>query len=85
MEKREATVNSSTGLHARPGSDLVELAMSFKSDIILEIEDKKVNSKEVLEVLTAGIGHGAKVTIIAEGEDEVEAADKIAELINTQE
>ena len=61
MISKKVVVKKESGLHARPGSDLVNLAMTFKSDIYLIKGDKKVNAKEVLEILSADLKLMAKM------------------------
>lgn len=85
MYKKEVTVKSMTGFHARPGADIVKMALAFKSDIFLEVNGLKINSKEVLEVLGANVKLGDLVTVIAKGEDEREAVTEIAHYIETVE
>lgn len=83
--EKTAIVKSASGLHARPGAGLVELAMTFSSDITLEKDGNKINAKEVLEVLSGNMNAGDEIKIIAKGKDEEEAASKIMEYINTTE
>ena len=85
MVKKEVIVKSVTGLHARPGTDLVKLALSFDSNITLEKDGNIINGKEVFEIMTAAINCGDKIVVITEGTDEIEALEKIAEYIETVE
>lgn len=85
MQKKEVIVKSITGLHARPGSNLVELAMTFQSDIKLIVNEKEINAKEVLEVIMGNINCGDHVTVVTNGTDEVEALGQIANYIETTE
>ena len=85
MVKKDAVVKSKTGLHARPGSMVAEKAMNFDSEISLVFGDKKVDAKEVLDVVTSNINCGDKVSIEAEGPDEEQAVLELVELIETME
>lgn len=85
MFKKEAVVKSKTGLHARPGSMVAEKAMSFDSEISLVFGDKRIDAKEVLDVVTSNINCGDKVFIEAEGHDEEQAVLALVELIETME
>ncbi|AJD29770.1 HPr family phosphocarrier protein [Clostridium sporogenes] len=85
MLERELTVNSSTGLHARPATLLVKKASSFKSDLSIEFNGKKANIKSLIGVLSLGVTSGAKIKLIASGDDETLAIEEITKLINTLE
>ncbi|RFM19048.1 HPr family phosphocarrier protein [Clostridium botulinum] len=84
MLERELTVNSSTGLHARPATLLVKKASSFKSDLSIEFNGKKQH-KSLIGVLSLGVTSGAKIKLIASGDDETLAIEEISKLINTLE
>lgn len=81
MVTKEATVKSSTGLHARPATLLVKKASSFKSDVSLEYNGKKANIKSLIGVLSLGVTSNAVVTVTASGDDETLAAEEVAKLI----
>ena len=86
MLEREAIVKSVTGLHARPGSDLVQLALQYKADIKLIKEDGKIiNAKEVFEILSSNINCGDKLKVQTTGEDAKEALEAICNYIETRE
>ena len=84
MEKREFTINSETGIHARPATILVQAASKFSSDITLSYEGKSVNLKSIMGVMSLGVGQNAKVTITANGDDEKEALDTVAETMKKE-
>ena len=78
MEKI-VTINLEKGLEARPVAQLVQVASKYESKIFLEIEDKKVNAKSMVGMMSLGLASGETVKIIAEGEDEeiaIESIDK---------
>ncbi len=77
MVRKDVVVKSVSGLHARPGSNLVELALTFKSDIRLVHNGSSINAKEILEVMMGNINCGDKLTIEVEGEDEQKAINAI--------
>jgi phosphocarrier protein len=70
------------GLHARPATFFVQKANSFKSSIWIEKEDCRVNAKSLLGVLSLGISKGTEIKLIADGVDENNAIDGLAELID---
>lgn len=81
MYSREITVTNQVGLHSRPATFFIQRANTFESSIWVEKEERKVNAKSLLGVLSLGVTQGEKVTIGANGSDEKEAVDSLAELI----
>ena len=80
---KTAVINSEVGLHARPATFFIQKANEFKSSIWVEKDHRRVNAKSLLGVLSMGITQGTEITIVAEGPDEVVAADSLAELISS--
>lgn len=83
MVSREVLITNSVGLHARPATFFIQKANSFKSSIWVEKEERRVNAKSLLGVLSLGISKGMTIHLIADGQDETEALDALAELVNT--
>ena len=81
MLLREITVVNDVGLHARPATFFIQKANSYKASIWIEKEDRRVNAKSLLGVLSMGIVKGTKITVIADGEDETEAVNGLCDLI----
>ena len=81
MYTREITVKNEVGLHARPATYFIQKANEFESGIWVEKEERRVNAKSLLGVLSLGIMKDTTVTLIADGSDEKEAVDALAELI----
>ena len=84
MINREVTINNQVGLHARPATFFIQKANEFKSIIWIEKEDRRVNAKSLLGVLSLGIVKGTTVNIIADGADEAEAVDTLTDLIDKE-
>lgn len=84
MEKRDFHIIAETGIHARPATLLVQTASKFASDLNLEYKGKSVNLKSIMGVMSLGVGQGADVTITAEGEDEKEAMEAVAETMSNE-
>ena len=76
-----ATVNNHVCLHASPATFFIQKANEFKSTIWVEKDEQRVNAKSLLGVLSLGIMKDTTVTLIADGSDEKEAVDALAELI----
>ncbi len=83
MISQEVTITNTIGLHARPATFFIQKANSFKSSIWVEKEDRKVNAKSLLGVLSLGIAQGMTIKVLAEGSDEDEAVAGLVELVNT--
>ncbi len=83
MISREVTIKNNVGLHARPATFFIQKANAYKSSVWVEKDDRRVNAKSLLGVLSLGIVKGMTVTIYADGVDEAEAIEGIAELVNT--
>ena len=83
MISKEVVINNQVGLHARPATFFIQKANEFKSSIWVEKEDRRVNAKSLLGVLSLGIVKGTMVTLIADGADEEEAIDTLSALIDS--
>ncbi len=83
MTTKEVVINNQVGLHARPATFFIQKANEFKSSIWVEKEERRVNAKSLLGVLSLGIVKGTAVTIIADGADEEDAIKTLSELIDS--
>ena len=83
MISQEVTITNTIGLHARPATFFIQKANSFKSSVWVEKDDRKVNAKSLLGVLSLGIAQGMTITLLADGSDEDEALAGLVELVNT--
>ena len=81
MFSKEVEVLNQAGLHARPATFFIQKANEFKSSIWVEKDERKVNAKSLLGVLSLGITKGTTITIIADGVDEEEAVVTLVNLI----
>lgn len=84
MEKKDFHIIAETGIHARPATLLVQAASKFNSDITLAFNDKSVNLKSIMGVMSLGVGQGSDVTITAEGADEADAIAAVAETMKKE-
>ena len=84
MEKRDFHIIAETGIHARLATLLVQAASKFGSDVNLEYNGKSVNLKSIMGVMSLGVGQYADVTITAEGDDEKDALDAIADTMKKE-
>jgi len=81
MQQRDVEIVNKLGLHARPSARLTKLASSFKSQVFLSRNGRRVNAKSIMGVMMLAASKGSSITLETDGEDEVEAMDALAELI----
>jgi catabolite repression HPr-like protein len=85
MTKRPVVVKLRTGLHARPAALFVQEANKFSSEIFVEKDEKKVNAKSIMGIMSLAISSGTEVYISAEGPDSEQAVTALAALISKEE
>lgn len=73
MTTKKMTINLPTGLEARPVALLVQVASKFESSIYIECENKKVNAKSIMGMMTLALSSGEDIVVTANGDDENEA------------
>ncbi len=83
MLTKELTIMNETGLHARPASALVTTATAFVSDIKLTQEEKIIDAKSIINLLSLGLRKDDKVTLVVDGIDETDAYNKIVNLFES--
>ena len=81
MIKSTITISNKLGLHARASAKLTKLAGTFRSDIFMSRNGRRVNAKSIMGVMMLAAGMGAEVEIETEGEDEQAAMDALVALI----
>ena len=82
MIKTTTTISNKLGLHARASAKLTKLAGSFKSEVFMSRNGRRVNAKSIMGVMMLAAGLGSEVELETAGPDEQQAADAIAALIN---
>ena len=80
MQKRQIKVVNKLGLHARASAKLTQLASSFKSQVFIAREARRVNAKSIMGVMMLAAGMGSTVELEADGPDEAEAIEAIGKL-----
>ena len=83
MKTCEIMITNSSGLHARPATFFIQKANFYKSTILIEKDDRRVNAKSLLGVLSLGIAKGMTVKLTADGLDEDAAIDGLVSLIHS--
>ncbi|MDE6767045.1 MAG: HPr family phosphocarrier protein [Eubacterium sp.] len=83
MLVKDVKVENQGGLHARPATFFIQKANEFKSSIWVEKEERRVNAKSLLGVLSLGIMGGTDIRIIADGSDEEAAVEGLVSLVKS--
>jgi phosphocarrier protein len=83
MTERQVVVANSLGLHARPAAQLVRLAASFTSHVVIAKDAMEVNAKSIMGVMMLAAECGSTVTVRADGPDEAEAIAALEALFST--
>ena len=79
--QREVTILNKLGLHARPASEFVRCAQTFRSEIRLRKNNETFSGASILDVLSANLDCGATMTIEADGPDAETALNQLSELL----
>ncbi|MDO5702912.1 MAG: HPr family phosphocarrier protein [Lachnospiraceae bacterium] len=77
MTKREIKVRLDRAMETRPVALMVQIASQFQSDVYVEQENKRVNAKSIMGMMTLGLDAGSEVTLLTNGSDESEAMDRL--------
>ncbi len=80
---KDVVIQNQVGLHARPATFFIQKANEFKSSIWVEKNERRVNAKSLLGVLSLGIIGGSAIKIIADGSDEKEAVEGLIQLVES--
>ncbi len=83
MYTKDVKVQNQVGLHARPATFFIQKANEFKSSIWVEKDERRVNAKSLLGVLSLGIMGGTEIKIMAGGSDEEEAVEALVALVES--
>jgi catabolite repression HPr-like protein len=79
--QKDVVVQMSDSTAATPIAHLVQLANQFKSQVYFEMDDKKVNAKSIMGMMSLVLSAGSHVTVVAEGQDEDEAVDALEKFL----
>lgn len=83
MMTKNILIKIPTGLEARPVAVLVQVASQYESSIYIECEDKKVNAKSIMGMMSLGLASGDEVTVSATGADEEAAVEGIEKYLSS--
>ena len=84
MTSKEIRIGLSSGLEARPAAMLVQVASQYESSIYVESEEKRVNAKSIMGMMTLDLPVGEQVVVTADGADEEKAINDIEKYLSNQ-
>lgn len=84
MIRQSITIQLPSGLEARPVALLVQVASQYESSIYVESNEKKVNAKSIMGMMTLGLSAGEEVVVSADGNDEKEAIENIEKYLSSK-
>ena len=82
MIQKSIQIKLETGLEARPVAMLVQVASQFESTVYINADDRKVNAKSIMGMMSLGLASGEQVTVVAEGSDEDSAVEEIEKFLS---
>ena len=85
MVKESLKLELKNGLEARPAALFVQIASKFESHISVVVNEKQVNAKSIMGMMSLGTIKGQVIEIVAEGQDEAEAVEALIQFLKTQE
>ncbi len=84
MTDRKITVKIASGLEARPVALFVQVASQFESNIYVEMQEKKVNAKSIMGMMSLGVLEGEDIIISADGSDEEKAITELEKYLSEE-
>ena len=82
MIQKPIRIKLETGLEARPVAMLVQVASQFESSVYINVNDKKVNAKSIMGMMSLGLASGEEITVTADGKDEDAAIEGIEKYLS---
>ena len=83
MVKRSVTIQTELDMNSRPVAHLVQEASQYSSRVRIEMENKQINAKSIMGVMSLNLGKGTTFTVVADGEDEEKAVNGVEEFFAT--
>ena len=81
MYTKQTVVRCESGLHNKQATYFIQKANEFRSSIWIEVDERRINAKSLLGVLSMGVTTGTKVTLVADGSDEESAVNALSEML----
>ncbi len=83
MTQKELTISNKLGLHARPAAQFVRTSNQYHADVWVEKDQERVNGKSIMGLMMLAAGHGSRILVTADGQDENEAITALETLITS--
>jgi len=80
--EKKITIRNEMGLHARPAALFVQIANKFESEITITKDDQTVNGKSIMGILMLAAEKGARISIVADGNDAEKAVDELSDILS---
>lgn len=77
MIKRPVTIQANMDMEARPIAHLVQEASQYSSKVYIELDEKKINAKSIMGMMSLKLTKGTNLVVIADGEDESNAVEGV--------
>ncbi len=84
MTEKEVVVKNRAGIHARPAALIVQTASQYSAHIEFKNGRDTINAKSIMGIITLGAGYNSRITISADGEDEEDAVENLAQLFENR-
>ncbi len=82
MIRTTLVISNKLGLHARASAKLTKLASSFKCEVFMTRNTRRVNAKSIMGIMMLAAGLGSEVELETDGEDEQQASEALTALVN---
>lgn len=83
MIKKAVTIRANMDMDAHPVAHLVQEASQYKSQVFIEVDNKKINAKSIMGMMSLPLSEGMNLTVVAEGADEVNAVNGVESFLTT--
>ncbi|HEX3027997.1 MAG TPA: HPr family phosphocarrier protein [Clostridia bacterium] len=83
MVSKELVIKNKSGLDSKPAVKFIQKASDFKASIWIERDERKVNAKSLLGLLSLSVASGEKIVLIADGEDENRAITELENYLDS--
>ena len=81
MQLKDVEIINKLGLHARASAKLTKLASQNNCEVWITVNNRRVNAKSIMGVMTLAASKGTTIQIETSGEQETEAMDALVALI----
>ena len=83
MIKKAVTIRANMDMESHPIAHLVQEASQYKSQVFIEMDNKKINAKSIMGMMTLQLAEGVDLTVVADGADEVNAVNGLETFLTT--